>query len=434
LPDGSTTDRFIEQDRWTDTQTLLTIPMIGWASKRRTNDHPFDCGFKVSLYGAQQETDSAWDPDCGNGIKTDGTSTITGNNPLDTSTIITPTFVQSWMSHLAGRYGTAANGGMRFYNLDNEPMLWNSTHRDVHPNATSYDELYTHTIQYASAIKANDPDAKILGPVLWGWTAYFYSALDITAGGDAWWDTRPDYPQAEGIFSDSPGDASVQALRLRSTRSLWDPTYADESWIAQTEGGPAVRLIPRMQDWVNANYSDTKLGISGYGWGAICHMNGALAQADVLGIFSRERLDLATLWGPPSADQPGAFAFRIYRNYDGQGYTFGETGVRAASGDQSQLAIYSSQRTNDNALTVLVINKIADTLASTMTVSRLSPKGDAQVYQYSDQGVSSMHRLPNQSLIHSSLNTALPGSSITLFIFPSTDNLLPSIFLPLIRR
>ncbi len=95
--------------------------------------------------------------------------------------------------------------------------------------------------------------------------------------------------------------------------------------------GPAVRLIPRMQAWVEANYSGTKLAISEYSWGAMCHINGALAQADVLGIFGREKLDLATLWGPPSSEQPGAFAFRMYRNYDGQGNGFGETGVRAAA-------------------------------------------------------------------------------------------------------
>ncbi len=365
LPDGSTTDHFIEQDRRTGTQTLLTIPMIGWTAKRRTAGHPFDCGFSINKYGNQQDNDSAWDPDCGNGVHSNG-SPVTGNNPQDTSTAITPVFVQNWMNHLAGRYGTAASGGVRFYNLDNEPMLWNSTHRDVHPDGTGYDELYNRTVQYAAAIKASDPEAKTLGPVLWGWTAYYYSALDITTGGANWWDTRPDrknhgdipfvawylqqmqayqqshgtrlldyldlhyYPQAEGVFSDSPGDAGLQALRLRSTRSLWDPNYADESWIADTEGGPAVRLIPRMQAWVDANYSGTKLAISEYSWGAMCHINGALAQAEVLGIFGREKLDLATLWGPPSSEQPGAFAFRMYRNYDGQGNGFGETGVRAS--------------------------------------------------------------------------------------------------------
>jgi hypothetical protein len=469
LPDGSTTDRFIEQDRRTGSQTLLTIPMIGWTAKRRNTGHPFDCGFKVSQYGAQQKVDSDWDPDCGNGVKSNG-SPITNNDPLDTSTSISAAFVQNWISHLTGKYGTATNGGVRFYNLDNEPMLWNSTHRDVHPGSTSYDELYTRTVQYAAAIKATDPEAKTLGPVLWGWTAYFYSALDITSGGYNWWDSRPDrknhgdipfvpwylgqmrtyqqahgtrlldyldlhyYPQAEGIFSNNPGDSNVQAVRLRSTRSLWDPTYTDESWIADTEDGPAVRLIPRMRAWADDNYSGTKLAISEYSWGAMCHINGALAQADVLGIFGRERLDLATLWGPPSADQPGAFAFRMYRNVDGQGNGFGETGVRAASSDPAQLAIFAAQRTQDNALTLLIINKNLDTLTSTVTINGFSAQGAAQAYRYSAEDTSAIQRLPDQSLVAGKLTAAIPGSSLTLFVLSSTDSLLPSLFMPLIRR
>ena len=35
------------------------------------------------------------------------------------------------------------------------------------------------------------------------------------------------------------------------------------------------------------------------------HINGALAQADVLGVFGREGLDLATIRGPPDAGTPG---------------------------------------------------------------------------------------------------------------------------------
>ena len=89
-----------------------------------------------------------------------------------------------------------------------------------------------------------------------------------------------------------------------------------------------------MQEWVDANYPGTKLAITEYNWGGLEHINGALAQADVLGIFGREGLDLATLWGPPDDTEPGAYAFRMYRNYDGTGSGFGDTSVKAASADQ----------------------------------------------------------------------------------------------------
>jgi len=368
VPDAvGAADLFVDQDRLTGTKTLMTVPLIGWVAKSRPSGHPYDCGFKISKYGSQQGNDSQWDPDCGNGILTNG-KPVAGNDPLDTSIAITPAFVTGWINHLTGKYGSAASGGVMFYDLDNEPMLWNSTHRDVHPTPTSYDELRDKTWAYAAALKAADPTAQTLGPVLWGWCAYFYSAVDGCSPGTdysshgnvnfvPWYLQQMQvyeqqhglrildyldlhyYPQANGVALSTAGNATTQALRLHSTRSLWDPTYVDESWINQ-----AVDLIPRMKAWVAGAYPGTKLAISEYNWGGLESINGALAQADVLGIFGRAGLDLATLWSPPTINQPGMFAFRMYRNYDGQGGAFGETSLQAASANQDQLAIYAAQR------------------------------------------------------------------------------------------
>ncbi|MEU8270092.1 glycoside hydrolase family 44 protein [Sphaerisporangium sp. NPDC049002] len=94
------------------------MPLIGWAPKERARA----CGFSVAKYGPQQSTDP-WAPDCGNGVRPDG-SKITGNDPHDTSVEIGPEYVTGWLDHLRARYGDAAHGGVRFYNLDNEPDIW----------------------------------------------------------------------------------------------------------------------------------------------------------------------------------------------------------------------------------------------------------------------------------------------------------------------
>ncbi|MFM7141899.1 MAG: glycoside hydrolase family 44 protein, partial [Alphaproteobacteria bacterium] len=67
LPDGSTTDRFVEQDRGTGTRTILTVPLIGWTPK----DRAYACGFSVAKYGAQSGSDP-WRPDCGSGLHVGG--------------------------------------------------------------------------------------------------------------------------------------------------------------------------------------------------------------------------------------------------------------------------------------------------------------------------------------------------------------------------
>ena len=196
LPNGSASDQFIDANRTTSTDSIITMPTIGWTPKSRG----YDCGFSIAKYGPQQQAET-YRPDCGNGLHTNSTP-ITGNAPTDTSVAITPSFDAAWIAHLIGRYGPAANGGVGFYQLDNEPMLWNSTHRDVHPAPTSYDEMKNAAYQYAPAIRQADPSAKILGPSEWGWTGYFWSALDEAPGG-AWWNNPQDRNAHGGVaFTD----------------------------------------------------------------------------------------------------------------------------------------------------------------------------------------------------------------------------------------
>ncbi len=99
----------------------------------------------------------------------------------------TTTWVTDWVAHL----GSA----VRWFALDNEPMLWSETHFDVHPSPVSYDEMWARTADIGSAVKAARPDAMIFGPVVWGWCAYFYSAADgCCPGADR-------LPTAAGPFS-----------------------------------------------------------------------------------------------------------------------------------------------------------------------------------------------------------------------------------------
>jgi hypothetical protein len=462
LPNDSAVNRFIEQNQGTNTETLLTVPLIGYVS----NNDDSACGFSISTYGAQTGNDWEWRPDCGNGISTaNGNPFITGNDPLDTSFVITQSFVSNWAISLTASYGDASSGGVRFYNLDNEPGLWHETHRDVHPQNLTYFESLIQSHDYAAAIKAVDPAALTLGPVQDGWTRYFYSAYteypDPPSPGDRtsfggnppfveWYLEHMQgyeiaegirlldyfdlhyYPQAPGVTLSPAGSSATQALRLRSTRSLWDPTYVDESWIKDTEeGNMAVQLIPRMQDWVDTYYPGTKLAISEYNWGALDHINGALAQADVLGIFGRDGLDLATLWDPPTSTQPGAYAFRMYLNYDGNGNTFGDTSVSATSADQSQLSIYAATRSGDGALTLMVINKTGNSLTSNVTLANFTPFLTAQGYRYT--GGTSISSF-SQSVGPTGFSATFNANSITLFVLQPYAGPYYQVYLPSLKR
>ena len=449
LPNGSAADNFVQQNINVGADTIMTVGTIGWTPKSRE----IVGGFDVNKYGAQQEVDP-WRPQYGNGVALDG-SFITGNDPTDTSLPVDEEFAQDWIRHLIDQFGSADEGGVQYYALDNEPMLWNYTHRDVHPEPASYDEVLEKGIRYASAIKELDPSSQVLGPTVWGWTAYFYSALDA-AGEGAWWENPLDqnahggqdfipwylsemhaaeqqmgtrlldyldihyYPQTEGVALSSAGDADTQRDRLLSTRSLWDPTYVDDSWINEP-----VRLIPRMRDWIDAHYPDTQLAITEYSFGANEHINGAITQADVLGIFGREGVDLATLWAPPSPEEPVAYAFRMFRNYDGQqqdGSRFGDTSVAADTSDVDRVSVFAATRDTDNALTVVLVNKSQDTLSTPVTISQQYSDAAAEVYTYDATNLDQIIRGDDVLVENGELSIVLSPSSITLLELSSTTN------------
>jgi hypothetical protein len=392
-----------------------------------------------------QNSFDPYDSNCGNGVN--GSSDLKAR-PSTTSDAVGPRFDKQMVRQLVAAYGRAAHGGVRLYELDNEPDLWNSTHRDVHPRPLSESELWSKSKATAAAVKTADPTAGVIGPSDWGWCAYYYSAKDNCGastqdrdahGGlpfGAWYlkqfaraqrssGTRlldyfdeHFYPQEPGVALSPAGDAATQALRLRSTRALWDPRYVDESWISQADGGKPLAWIRTMRAWVKKYYPGTKTGISEYNWGALGSMNGALAQADVLGIFGRERLGLATLWGPAKARDPWAYAFRMYRNYDGHGGQFGDASVRAVSSNQGRLAVYAATRRSDGALTMMVINKSGSSIRSSIRLRHFAGRGQARVFRYS---AAHLHRIVRGGAVEvtrARLTTTYPASSITLLVLP----------------
>jgi len=430
-PDVSEFNSQVIGDQAVGAKTLLSVPVMGWVAKSRTRGS----SFSVAKYGPQQKSDPNW-PDFGNGFKLDGTK-IANNDPTDTCMPIDESWTSGWVKYLVSRFGNAANGGVAIYALDNEPTWWDKVHRDVHPLPFSYDEVTENGLKVAKAIKAADPTAEVSGPVIDFWITYFYSKKDLEWFQDHWpnvadgpidrkshgnlplidyylrafkaaQDADPqhtrflDYLDLHTYFAANvamlkpAGTSDQQRAVLDSTRVFWDPTYTDPSFRnPENYAEPlAPQMIPRMKRWVAANYPGTKIAITEYNWGAPEHISGAVAQADILGIFGREGLDLGALWGPPNLNEPLMFAFKIFRNYDNNGAGFGDTSLRATSTDQGKLSIYAARRAADHAVTVVVINKTFGDLRADVRIDHFKAKGPATVYQYSGADLTQIRALP----------------------------------------
>lgn len=441
---GGMVDDFIKANEAAGAQSMVTIPTIGWVGKVGPNRENIP-SFSVAKYGPQVKVDSVH-PDSGTGVKPDGKTLITGNDPSDAHVPSTPAFQKEWVQHLVTKWGGAAQGGVRYYLMDNEPGLWNSTHRDVHPEGQTMDEELKDVLDYGAAVRAVDPNAQIVAPESWGWNGYLYSGADSQYRGEHNYKGAPDreahggmefvpwllsqmqahdkktgqrlldictlhiYPQG----GDNGDDISpkIQALRNRSTRALWDPAYKDESWINDT-----VKLIPRLKDWVKTYYPGTKTGITEYNWGAEKNINGATAQADILGIFGREGLDLATRWTTPATETPTFKAMQMYRNYDGKNSGFGDVSVSDTAPDPDTLASFAAVRRADGALTIMLVDKAASGGGPiTLALSHFRPAARAQVWQLT--GANTLTRLPDVPARASGLQLSVPAQSVTLLVLP----------------
>ncbi|HEX8153166.1 MAG TPA: glycoside hydrolase family 44 protein [Thermoanaerobaculia bacterium] len=448
---GKSADDFISLTFGAGAHPVMTIPMLSLLPKDRSKR----CSFPQTLYPNQEAfSNPAWEPFvCGNGRYPDGNPNEDGPrilgapDPNNISTSYPLSHQGNWVQHMIDTFGSAAAGGVRYFSLDNEPGLWSFDHWDVHPTGTSYNEVWAKMSELGALIRQKEPAAVITAGEEWGWSGYFMSGLDIENGNNAdrnahggkpYYDWLLDqakayeqstgvriidvwtahyYPQA-GEFWSGDTSTAMQNLRNRSTRSLWDPNYVDESWIGGTEvGGAKVRLIPRLKEWVANHYPGTQIGITEYNWGVDDHINGGTTQADILGIFGREGVDMAVRWGTPDVNSFAARAFQMYRNYDGNGAKFGNTSVSATAPNVDEVSAFASVRSSDGALTVmLVVKTLTGDTPTTVNLANFTAGQTIQRWQF--DSTKTITRRADLNPAGSTIALTLPAQSVTLLVIP----------------
>ena len=347
---------------------------------------------------------------------------------------------------------TGFSDGPVLFDLDNEPDLWGGptgTHPEVHPDAVTYAELVERNGRFAGAIKDTWPEAKVLGFVSYGWNGYMtlQDAPDAAANGDfidyylnsmqaqsttagyrlidyldLHW-----YPEALGgadasgnngtrIIDDVNTDVVVEA-RVQAPRSLWDPHYIEVSWITKWSSHGPIRLIPRIKDQITAQYPGTELAFTEWNYGGGTHISGAIASADVLGIFGREGVGLACNWDFGAAQPFMRAAFRAYRNFDGAGGQFGDTSIEATTSDVEASSVYASvDSAAPDRMVIVAINKRARPLLASIQVAHTTSYSHADVFTLTSAGPSVN---PAHGLTGSTANQFLytmPAQSVSVIV------------------
>jgi hypothetical protein len=272
--------------------------------------------------------------------------------------------------------------------MDNEIDIWGSTHFDVHPQPSAFNELRDTYIGEATALKGWDPQAVRLGPVSCCWWFYWNGAnnndKDAHAGDDflpwwlneVYWRDKVNGTRSVDIFDihaypDGPNtsgwtQAQLEALELRIFRDYWDPTYISESgdinqqWTTQIQPNKTIPFrIPRMRAIANMIYPNTPLSFTEWNasFAGESDFSTALADAEAYGIMGRERLYLASRWVAPVPANPNYLALKLYRNYDGQHNQFAAESISDTNNADPDLFSSFAAVNPTGTATVMVVNK-----------------------------------------------------------------------------
>jgi hypothetical protein len=325
------------------------------------------------------------------------------------------------------------------FSMDNEPDLWSSTHSEIHPAATQPDELVQKDVEFAKAVKSVAPNALVTGFVSYGFEGYL--TLQGTYSGSGWYteywldqmqqaETQAGfrvidvldlhwYPEATGngtrITGNDTSSAVVQA-RIQAPRSLWDPNYNESSWIQQSLNGP-IHLIPTLMSQIAQHYPGTKLGFTEYNYGAGGDISAGIAEADVLGIFGREGVFLASVWPLNSDESMNMAGISAYVNYDGNGGSFGDTSVEADTTDVTNSSVYASiDSGNPSRMVLVAINKASSTKTAAISLAAYGTYSSLSVYQLTAAGATLSSAAAVNATATNAFLYSMPAMSVSVLV------------------
>ncbi|KAJ6483205.1 glycoside hydrolase family 44-domain-containing protein [Mycena sanguinolenta] len=352
-------------------KALLTVPALDWVSKDATS-----YSYPMSEYPLQSGSDPFL-ANAGSGLFPNGSYVLPVPDPSNVYTPWNTTMAKAWLSGLANKPTLVA--------IDNEIEITSSTHQDMHPVPMDYDEELSRMLNFSIAAKEAIPGVKVAMPSTCNWWYYWTSSvgfidnaahdnidflpwflMQMAAAEKTHGQRLLDYLDIHYYFGPdtSANDDAAKALRLRMTRSLWDTTYVDESWIGVPPqqnhqwDNTIVQLIPRFRTLIDIYYPGTKLSLSEFDSTDDTDLTGGLATVDMLGIFGQQKLDSATYWATPDELGPIGLAYWLYRGF---GVHFGANSaqVNMATPNPDTQGVYAA--TENGKLSIVIVNKNPDT-------------------------------------------------------------------------
>ncbi len=332
-------------------------------------------------------------PDGGSDALNDGDPSLyLTDTSADTSTAILDHWIKPTELGLDRRQ-------FRYWNMDNEPEIWEGTHDDVMPAQIPAEAFMQRYFEYAKAARARFPEIRLVGPVTANEWQWYNWPSPIVADGRS-------YPWLEYFIKRIGEEQARTGVRLLDVldihyypgatdpadvvqlhRTFFDPTYVnpDANGVHAVNGGWDTSItrefiFGRCQEWL-----DTYLGPgNGVTFGltetGLPVTNAPLASvwyASTLGEFMRHGVEVFTPW----SWQPGMWeVLHLFSRYNGS------TSVHAVSDDEITVSAYATTDDSTGALTIVLVNRALTASASTnVSIAHASvPDGAYPTLQLAD--------------------------------------------------
>jgi hypothetical protein len=374
--DGHATDTFVQTNRSRKLNTLMTIPITGWLANVATttdNTYSADLGQNLSFCNYPKLSDGTLLPSatCCKALGTKESVLVDkGSNNLDTS------FMGDWVAHFVSTFGSAANGGVKYYQLDNEPDNWQGLRGDIYP------ALYppgTNCMDYSVKITSGNEAGVSPNDMI--------NLMREECGIGTWGSGTPvytiDHSYAMAMMAKGKQYEDANHKRIFDCLDTHYPGTAQEMW---------TNTFSHFRPWIQSTYPGTDICVSEYNVAKdTTDPTAAAQQADYLGTFGVMGVRLAAYWTTLTPkDSNGKHvpsyaysAFAMFRNYDGAGAKFGSVSAGAAS-SYSGVHAYAAtdSATNPTTLWVMLVNTATTAQSNvTLTVNHFAAGGTAKVFQ-----------------------------------------------------
>ncbi len=402
-----------------DMQVMWAFQLIGKVASNKNNNFN-DWGYNQSQWwsGCTQNLAGGGTVNAAGG----SVATVNGNPalytvdwPADSTTAI--------LKHWFGANGAELNSGNFIYwNMDNEPEIWNGTHDDVMPTLLTASAFMDKYFAVAKKARALYPGIKLCGPVCaneWQWYKWGSESLMIDGKYYCWLEyflkKVAEEQKATGVrlldvvdIHWYPGETSATDI-LQLYRIFYDKTYVypGANGVKTINGGWDTSqtkefIFQRIADWLTQYFGENHgigIGLSESGIESTDANINSVLYASLLGTFANNGVELYTPWTWRVGMWETLHLFSRYaKNYS----------VSSSSTVENTVSAYTTVTNSADSMTVILVNR-SQTLTRSVKVNISGFSATAGA-----SNTLQLVSLPATETFKSHTNNALKSGSVTL--------------------